>query len=71
MDGYTELANAIILNAVKDYRDVLKRWKRFPEKKAYIDEKNNLERFFRSDWFSILTNIDPESLIKKLIQEVA
>lgn len=71
VDGYINLANAIILQAVKDYREVLQRWKRHPEKKAYLDDKKELERFFRSDWFSTLTNIDPEVLIGNLIQEVA
>lgn len=68
---YENLANAIILQAVKDYREVLQRWELHPDKKAYIDEKKELERFFHSNWFSTLTNIDPEVLISKLIQEVA
>ena len=70
-NNYQNLANAIILQAVKDYREVLQRWDFRPNKKAYIDEKKELERFFHSNWFSTLTNLDPEVLINKLIQEVA
>lgn len=69
--NYQNLANAIILQAVKDYREVLQRWDFHPDKKAYIDDKKELERFFHSNWFSTLTSIDPEVLISKLIQEVA
>lgn len=68
---YENLANAIVLAAVDDYREVLQRWQQFPEKQAYIAEKRELERFFRSGWFSILTNINPEVLMEQLIQEVA
>ena len=70
-NNYQILANAIILQAVKDYREVLQRWELHPEKKAYIDMKKELERFFHSNWFSTLTSLDPEVLIIKLIQEVA
>ncbi len=68
---YENLANAIVLAAVDDYREVLRRWQQFPEKQTYLAEKRQLERFFRSGWFSILTNINPEVLMAQLIQEVA
>ena len=68
---YENLANAIVLSAVEDYRKVLQRWSRYPEKDAYQQEKTELEQFFRSDWFGILTGIDPELLIRKLCEEVA
>ena len=58
MDPYQELANAIVLQAVKDYR-------------LHDNEQElaRIERFFRSDWFSVLTNVDPETLITKLRKE--
>ena len=58
MTPHEELANAIVLQAVKDYR-------------LHDDEKAlaSIERFFRSDWFSVLTNVDPEMLIAKLRKE--
>ena len=58
MDPYQELANAIVLQAVKDYR--------------MTDEKRELkeiERFFRSAWFGVLTSVDPDLLISKLRKE--
>ena len=62
MDGYKELANAIILQAVKDYRKALKHDER--------GRKREIERFFRSEYFTVLTNISGEMLIRKLISEV-
>lgn len=62
MDGYKELANAIILQAVKDYRKALKHDER--------GRKREIEKFFRSEWFSILTSISGEMLIQKLRAEV-
>ena len=58
MNPYEELANAIVLQAVKDYR-------------LHEDEQElaSIERFFRSGWFNTLTSIDPEMLISKLRTE--
>ena len=58
MNPYEELANAIVLQAVKDYR-------------LHDDLKDlaSIERFFRSGWFGVLTNINPEVLIAKLRKE--
>ena len=58
MNPYEELANAIVLQAVKDYR-------------LHDDEQElaSIERFFRSGWFGVLTRIDPEMLIAKLRKE--
>ena len=55
---YENLANAIVLQAVKDYR-------------LHDDgqELASIERFFRSGWFGVLTRIDPEMLISKLRKE--
>ena len=70
MDPYENLANAIVIRAAEDYRKVLRRCEQDPDKKAYIKEKESLERYFRSDWFGTLTGIDPELLIRKLCEEV-
>ena len=58
MDPYQNLADAIVLQAVADYR--LTNDSR---------EMEDLERFFRSEWFGMLTNIDPEYLINNLKTE--
>lgn len=58
MDPYENLANAIILQAVKDYR--------LTDNEAQLKE---IESFFHSDWFSVLTSLDPDLLITKLRKE--
>ena len=70
MDSYEKLANAIVLQAVKDYRKALKRVARHPKDRDGLAVKNECERFFRSGWFGVLTGIDPEMLMRKLQMEV-
>ncbi|MDY6316472.1 MAG: hypothetical protein SPL49_04560 [Oribacterium sp.] len=70
MDPYEKLANAIILQAVRDWRHgarLLKRHLNSPEGKRI---KYDTEKFFKSKWFSCLTNIDGEMLLQKLQEEV-
>ena len=69
-DPYERLANAIILQAVTDYRAALKRIKRKPEDWETIDEAMRVESFFRSGWYSQLTTVDGEYLIRRLQDEV-
>lgn len=69
MDGYERLANEIILLAVKDYRGALKKLKRNPHNYAAKDTVAEVERFFRSDWYKELTEVDGEMLIRKLREE--
>ena len=57
--NYEELANAIIIQAVKDYR-----------RTQSPQVRNEIKRFFKSKWFSMLTNVDGDMLIKKLEREV-
>lgn len=70
MNGYEELANAIILQAVKDYREALRLLSMNPNDKSAQRDKTSIERFFRSEWFSILTDLNGELLMKKLKEEV-
>ena len=69
MEPYENLANAIVLQAVKDYREVLARAASHAAKDCYQRNKDELERFFRSGWFGELTNLNPEQLIGRLKQE--
>lgn len=58
MNPYENLANAIILQAAKDYR--------LTDDEQQFQE---IERFFRSGWFGALSKVDPEFLIKELRKE--
>lgn len=55
MDGYKQLAAAIVERAVIDYRVALKR---------YDDAGiNSLEKFFQSEWFMMLSDLNGKALI--------
>jgi len=68
-DPYENLANAIVLQAVKDYRNALKRLKKKSGNKAVMADALECERFFRSGWYKTLTSVDGEYLITKLREE--
>ena len=63
MKPYQALANAIVELAVKDYKKSLKRHYRFPNREDYAAEVKSLERFFRSGWYGLLTDLDGEYLM--------
>ena len=67
---YENLANAIILQAVKDYRMALKSLKANSRNSTARADKAEIERFFRSQWYSVLTSVDGEMLIRSLQKEV-
>ena len=69
-DPYERLANAIVLQAVADYRTALKKIKAHPKNRQAMDEALEIERFFRSGWYSQLTSVDGEYLIKRLQDEI-
>lgn len=69
-DPYEALGNAIILQAVKDYRVALKRIKHNPKNRIAIDEALTIEKFFRGPLFGVITNVDSEFLIGKLQDEI-
>lgn len=54
-ENYENLANAIILQAIKDYKENYHR--------------DEVERFIWSDWFKTLTNVPPESIMKVCLDE--
>lgn len=70
-EKYEDLANAIVLTAVKDYRVALRKLNKHPRNQAAINTKEEVERFFHSDWYKLLTGLDPDMLIKQLNKEVA
>ena len=66
---YENLANTIIFTAVEDYRKALSRFSRNPDSKDAQADVSELERFFRSRWYSVLTSVEGEFLIRKLRAE--
>ena len=66
---WLNLAKAIVLVAVQDYINVLRKlWKKTTagsEKHSLILNKLEIEEFFHSDWYEALTHIDPDVLIQR------
>ena len=69
-DPYERLANAIVWQAVSDYRVALKKIKAHPKNREAISEALEIEKFFRSGWYSQLTDVDGEYLIRRLQDEI-
>ncbi len=70
LNGYDNLANAIIIQAVMDYRVALK-MSRAGSKSSNPDFSCvRLEKFFLSDWFMVLTDLDGKVLMKSVQKEV-
>ena len=69
MDPYEKLANAIVIQAAKDYRTALRKLKRNPRNQLAKAAADSIERFFRSDWYKCLTEVDGEMVLRKLREE--
>ena len=69
-DPYEDLANGIILQAVRDYRSSGRKLARGRKNEEAQRMHHECLRFFRSRWFATLTDIDPDYLIQKLDEEV-
>ena len=67
--NWEELANAIILQAVKDYRDSRRRARKPRSAREARKRIAEVEKFFRSWWFYQLTDIDGDKLLEKLKEE--
>ena len=69
MDPYENLANGIVLQAVKDYRAAKKKLKKRPKNVEAERMLNDCEKFFLSGWFTALTDVDGQMILDKLREE--
>ena len=67
--GYEDLANAIIIQAVEDYRCALRNLTKHPEDSGLLEVKDKLEEFFNSDWYAVLTDVEGSYLMQKVREE--
>lgn len=70
IDPYEALGNAVVLQAVKDYRDAVKKLSHGRKNTAAEDTKKECERFFKSSHFNIFTSLDGKVLLSQLEKEV-
>ena len=69
MDPYEALRNAIVLQAVKDWRSAVRKLKKRPRYDPAKQMRNDCEGFFLSGWFDELTGMDRSAILRKLKQE--
>ena len=69
-EGYHELAKAIILQAIKDFRPAYLRLKRCPDDKAATARVKEITEFFCSEYFCLLTDVDGPRLLKKVMKSI-
>ena len=70
VNPFEELAQAIILQAGKDYRQIGKRMLRKPNDPKLQGRTAELEDFFLSSWFAELTSLNGRRLLQQLQAEV-
>lgn len=70
MNGFQMLAQAIVMQAVTDYRRAMRDLIVFPGDGSAYRMKEDCERFFRSKRFLDLSGLDGEYIIRRLEREV-
>ena len=69
-DPYELIAGAIVIKYADRYRTVLKNLNKRRNSNYWQRELNEVEEFFRSDSFRILTDLDPEMLMRRIRDEI-
>jgi len=76
-EAFENLANAIIVQAFEDHMGAVRTMRTFSwDKKckeylSALSTKNECERFFRSEWFKVLTTVDGEVILRELMRREA
>ena len=69
LDGYIQLAHAIVAVAAESYKCTLLDVKNHTRSDSVFRRKEELESFFLSEWFRLLSGLDGRYFIQKM-QEV-
>ena len=70
-DGYEALVQAIVLQAMEDYRRASRSLLRRPDRASARAMIRDVEQFFRSMWFVRITGLDGNAILEKLKGETA
>nr|DAL28869.1 MAG TPA_asm: hypothetical protein [Caudoviricetes sp.] len=68
---YEALGNAVVLQAVKDYREAVHKLSRGKKNTIAESTKQECERFFQSPYFNVFTQLDGKALLSQLEKEVS
>ncbi len=69
LDGYIQLAHAIVIVAAESYKYTLLAVRHHTKSDSVYRRKEELESFFLSEWFRLLSGLDVRYFINKM-QEV-
>lgn len=69
-DPYETLGNAVVIQAVRDYREAVVKLSHGKENHMAEATKNECERFFQSGYFNVFTELDGIALLSQLEKEV-
>ena len=67
-DGLEKLRLAVVIQAVRDYKEILKKLKKQPDNVDLKAKKRRIEADFRSQYFCILAGIDDGDEFASLIR---
>ena len=70
LEDYEYIFEQVLIRAAKDYRNALKRLYRHPENPSALATKKEVECFFYSQWFTVLTKVNPSVIIKGIQEEI-
>ena len=68
-NGWEALSAFIILQAVEDYRAALKKHRKYPKCRNPMKTLEEVGQFFSSPWFACLTDLNPQTLQERLLEE--
>lgn len=68
---YDALGNAVVLQAVKDYREAVHKLSRGKKNTNAESTKQECERFFQSPYFNVFTQLEGKALLSQLEREVS
>ena len=68
---YEALGNAVVLQAVKDYREAVHKLSRGKKNTNAESTKQECERFFQSPYFNVFTQLDGKALLSQLEKEAS
>ena len=66
---YAELANAVIIQASKDWQKAVRTLKKHQHYRTAKQMQSECECFFLSEWFMVLTDLDGSYLLGRLKKE--
>ena len=70
LEDYEYIFEQVLIRAAKDYRNALKRLYKHPENPTALATKKEVECFFYSQWFTVLTKVNPNVIIKGIQEEI-